>query len=65
MPDVLLIDSWLDVLGYSVPDGSDDASVIVDTLCGAAILRGAHLFAPGVLALPKCIWKADCTFDCK
>lgn len=27
--------------------------IIVDTSCGAALLRGAHLYAPGVLAMPK------------
>lgn len=26
--------------------------VIVDVNCGAALLRGAHLYAPGVLAMP-------------
>lgn len=26
--------------------------IIVDVTCGAAILRGAHLYAPGVLAMP-------------
>lgn len=26
--------------------------VIVDVACGASILRGAHLYAPGVLAMP-------------
>lgn len=25
--------------------------VIVDPICGAAILRGAHIFAPGVMAM--------------
>jgi hypothetical protein len=53
MPDVLIIDSWLDVPGYLVPDCPDDAYAMVDTFCGAAILRGSHLFAPGVLSLPR------------
>lgn len=26
--------------------------VIVDQFCAAAVLRGAHVFAPGVLGLP-------------
>lgn len=26
--------------------------VVVDIACGASILRGAHLYAPGVLAMP-------------
>lgn len=25
--------------------------IVVDTVCGAAVLRGAHIFAPGVLAM--------------
>jgi hypothetical protein len=53
MSDVLIIDSWLDVPGYTVPDCPDDGFVMVDTFCAAAILRGSHLFAPGVLSLAR------------
>lgn len=50
LPDVLTISPW---------QSSDDAlqpeprlgEVIVDVTCGAALLRGAHLYAPGVMAM--------------
>jgi len=57
IPDVLIIDSWLTVPEflekYSTIEENSTAEVIVDCFCGAAILRGSHLFAPGVLALQK------------
>lgn len=31
-----------------------NAEVIVGAQCGSAVLRGAHVFAPGVLSAPKC-----------
>ncbi|XP_062849163.1 tRNA (cytosine(72)-C(5))-methyltransferase NSUN6 [Trichomycterus rosablanca] len=48
LPDVLLIP----VIGprdVSVLN----SEVIVDAQCGSAVLRGAHVFAPGVLSAPK------------
>ncbi|CAB3367542.1 Hypothetical predicted protein [Cloeon dipterum] len=47
-PDVINVGSW----DFSINDAPSD-EVVVDAFCGAAILRGSHLFAPGVLALPK------------
>ncbi|XP_069683701.1 tRNA (cytosine(72)-C(5))-methyltransferase NSUN6 isoform X2 [Periplaneta americana] len=29
-----------------------EKEVIVDTICGAAVLRGAHVFGPGVMGMP-------------
>jgi predicted ribosome-associated RNA-binding protein Tma20 len=29
-----------------------EKEVIVDATCGAAVLRGAHVFAPGVMGMP-------------
>jgi predicted ribosome-associated RNA-binding protein Tma20 len=26
--------------------------IIVDTVCGASVLRGAHIYAPGILGMP-------------
>ncbi|XP_046391354.1 tRNA (cytosine(72)-C(5))-methyltransferase NSUN6 [Ischnura elegans] len=40
----------------SAPYGKD---VIVDSICGAAVLRGAHVYAPGVLGMPAGIKKGD------
>ena len=30
------------------------SEVVVGALCGSAVLRGAHVFAPGIVATPKC-----------
>lgn len=30
------------------------SEVVVGAQCGSAVLRGAHVFAPGILASPKC-----------
>ncbi|XP_062336057.1 tRNA (cytosine(72)-C(5))-methyltransferase NSUN6 isoform X1 [Osmerus eperlanus] len=54
IPDVLL----LPVIGpRSVKQlGSE---VVVGALCGSAVLRGAHVFAPGILATPKFMKAGD------
>lgn len=47
IPEILLIENW-----YNVPaEQCDSKEIIVDSICGAAILRGAHIYAPGVLAM--------------
>lgn len=51
LTDVITI-SPLAKLKQSNDDNEIVGEVIVDVRCGAAILRGAHLFAPGVLAMP-------------
>lgn len=30
------------------------SEVVVGAQCGSAVLRGAHVFAPGIVACPKC-----------
>ncbi len=30
------------------------SEVVVGAQCGSAVLRGAHVFAPGIVASPKC-----------
>lgn len=30
------------------------SEVVVGAQCGSAVLRGAHVFAPGIIASPKC-----------
>ncbi|KAG7256332.1 hypothetical protein CRUP_017925, partial [Coryphaenoides rupestris] len=54
IPDVLL----LPVIGPRavVPLGSE---VVVGAQCGSAVLRGAHVFAPGILATPKSMRPGD------
>lgn len=52
LTEVLCVEP-LDASG-SIIDVTPDPSlreVIVDTTCGAALLRGAHIYAPGVLAM--------------
>ncbi|XP_059472096.1 tRNA (cytosine(72)-C(5))-methyltransferase NSUN6-like isoform X2 [Neocloeon triangulifer] len=56
--DVFIIGSWNRVPNFvEKPTGEKiskaDEEVVVDASCGAAILRGAHLFAPGVLSMSR------------
>ncbi|KAJ3611377.1 hypothetical protein NHX12_021393 [Muraenolepis orangiensis] len=43
-------------LGSVVPQRSE---VVVGAQCGSAVLRGAHVFAPGILATPKFLKPGD------
>ncbi|KAJ8279814.1 hypothetical protein COCON_G00068800 [Conger conger] len=54
VPDVLL----LPVVGprAALPENPE---VIVGTQCGNAVLRGAHVFAPGILSAPKYMKAGD------
>ncbi|CAB3261455.1 unnamed protein product [Arctia plantaginis] len=47
-PDCLIIEQW----PADIAVEKTGKEVIVDALCAAAVLRGAHVFAPGVLGLP-------------
>lgn len=49
LPEIVCIDP-LETPIKDVFDGTRK-EVVVDTNCGAALLRGAHVFAPGVLAM--------------
>ncbi|KAF4517694.1 hypothetical protein B566_EDAN016520 [Ephemera danica] len=51
IPEIKCLPELNDVL--IIENSSEDCEVVVDAVCGAAILRGAHIFAPGVLAMPK------------
>ncbi|MEQ2167588.1 hypothetical protein GOODEAATRI_005528, partial [Goodea atripinnis] len=35
------------------------SEVVVGAQCGSAVLRGAHVFAPGIIASPKCVQMVD------
>ncbi|XP_033159939.1 tRNA (cytosine(72)-C(5))-methyltransferase NSUN6 [Drosophila mauritiana] len=50
LPEMLCIDPLDSQLTKAVAD-SELKEVVVDTNCGAALLRGAHIYAPGVLAM--------------
>ncbi|KAL1006840.1 hypothetical protein UPYG_G00077850 [Umbra pygmaea] len=54
IPDVL----FLPVIGPR-PVVQLSSEVIVGAQCGSAVLRGAHVFAPGILATPKFMKKGD------
>lgn len=49
MPEVILIHNWdkssLDLSQY-------EGQVIVDSICGEFVLKGAPIYAPGILAMP-------------
>ncbi|XP_037971146.2 tRNA (cytosine(72)-C(5))-methyltransferase NSUN6 [Plutella xylostella] len=47
-PDCLVLERWPDDENMTIPE----TEVIVDASCAAAVLRGAHVFAPGVMGLP-------------
>lgn len=47
IPEVLLIEN-----GDDIPtEQYSRKEIVVDTICGAAVLRGAHIYSPGVLAM--------------
>lgn len=46
-PDCLILEQWPEDIELS-PTGTE---VVVDTVCAAAVLRGAHVFAPGIMGL--------------
>lgn len=49
--DLLVLDPW----DYGRSELSKyENEVIVDAVCGAAVLRGANVFAPGVLGTTPC-----------
>ncbi|XP_036139696.1 tRNA (cytosine(72)-C(5))-methyltransferase NSUN6 isoform X2 [Monomorium pharaonis] len=67
---IVAVDSWdlsvfLDLKRY--PD-----EIVVDAICGAAVLRGSHVYAPGIIGMPngliintKVSVFADVTGQCK
>ncbi|KOB79164.1 putative methyltransferase NSUN6 [Operophtera brumata] len=53
-PDCLVLEQWPEDIALE----QTGMEVVVDALCAAAVLRGAHVFAPGILGLP-----ANCQLD--
>jgi hypothetical protein len=47
LPDTVVISSFNEA--DLIPQ---EREVIVDAVCGAAVLRGAHVFAPGIMGMP-------------
>ncbi|KAG8230308.1 hypothetical protein J437_LFUL008500, partial [Ladona fulva] len=56
IPDLLVVGPIKTSINVSSPVKCE---VIVDSVCGAAVLRGAHVFAPGVLGMSSEIRKHD------
>ncbi|KAJ8680214.1 hypothetical protein QAD02_016001 [Eretmocerus hayati] len=48
IPELIIINGW--EYTHELPKLSKE--IIVDSSCGSAILRGAHIYAPGVLGMP-------------
>ncbi|XP_054287619.1 tRNA (cytosine(72)-C(5))-methyltransferase NSUN6-like [Macrosteles quadrilineatus] len=49
VPELLVLDPWVRLALPQPPQ----REVVVDAACGAAVLRGANVFAPGLLAVPS------------
>lgn len=47
-PDCLVLEQWPEDIALE----QTGTEVVVDALCAAAVLRGAHVFAPGIMGLP-------------
>lgn len=48
--DTVVVESYLGIDASLSKESYPE--IIVDAACGAAVLRGSHIFAPGVMALP-------------
>lgn len=51
IPELIIVDSWYGCLELDFT--KQPSEIIVDSTCGAAVLRGAHIYAPGVLGMPR------------
>ncbi|XP_023247977.1 putative methyltransferase NSUN6, partial [Copidosoma floridanum] len=49
--ELIVINSWEGNRGSKLTTVANE--LIVDAACGVAVLRGAHIFAPGVLGMPR------------
>lgn len=47
LPDTVVISSF-----NEADLRPQEREIIVDATCGAAVLRGAHVFAPGIMGMP-------------
>ncbi|KAI4502088.1 hypothetical protein M0802_002770 [Mischocyttarus mexicanus] len=51
LSEVITVHSWDESIKLDLSRRSTE--IIVDAICGSAVLRGAHVFAPGILGIPK------------
>ncbi|XP_071446036.1 tRNA (cytosine(72)-C(5))-methyltransferase NSUN6 [Hetaerina americana] len=56
LPDLIVLGPVKHSAEHSI---NSEKNVIVDSACGAAVLRGAHVYAPGVLGMPAGVKKGD------
>ncbi|XP_039307906.1 tRNA (cytosine(72)-C(5))-methyltransferase NSUN6 isoform X3 [Solenopsis invicta] len=67
---IVAVDSWDSLVSLDLRRYPDE--IIVDAICGAAVLRGSHVYAPGIIGMPngliintKVSVFADVTGQCK
>ncbi|KAG7187728.1 hypothetical protein KM043_016781 [Ampulex compressa] len=70
IPEVIVIESWDTSVKLDLEKYPNE--IIIDASCGSAVLRGSHIFAPGVIGIPyglivndKASVFADITGHCK
>ncbi|XP_015180964.1 PREDICTED: putative methyltransferase NSUN6 isoform X2 [Polistes dominula] len=50
LSEIITVHSWDESINLDLSKRSKE--VIVDAICGSAVLRGSHVFAPGILGIP-------------
>ena len=50
MPELMIVNAWDDEIVLDLIIQSKE--IIVDAKCGEAVLRGANVFAPGIIGMP-------------
>jgi len=48
---IIAVDSWDSSVSLDLKRYPDE--IIVDAICGAAVLRGSHVYGPGVIGMPN------------
>lgn len=48
---IVAVDSWDPSVSLDLKRYPDE--IIIDAVCGAAVLRGSHVYAPGVIGMPN------------
>lgn len=49
--EMVIVDSWSADVELDLKEYQN--KVTVDAACGSAVLRGAHVFAPGIMSMPQ------------
>lgn len=48
---IVAVDGWDSSVSLDLNRYPDE--IIVDAACGAAVLRGSHVYAPGIIGMPN------------